>query len=329
MFLYLAFGFAILSSAFASSTIKQLDQISVFLEQESTSDDPRVNLGLIKSNEHEFRGPVAKSLIEMAEGPGCGEPKIVEKIKARYSDASTSVKMQQLLQHVAKLDLDRCRSTYIDQLVGSLHDLKPKWRDQFMELLSDDFISKLHEKNSSLVESISPPDQPGTLLSLSAPHIVDYIKVKIPGGHFNPRLKTDVLKGAKLVAKVLAKVCPRLLEKSSPSIGQMRDLVAISGNQRMMKLSGLGWKQLRHDVFRYRFCEEFIRISKSPKYMRKIRDALKSHKLNDQLHARSKRELIGMLVLGIGGVALVVMVIWLIVVQLSDPRPPATHTIFD
>jgi len=50
-------------------------------------------------------------------------------------------------------------------------------------------------------------------------------------------------------------------------------------------------------------------IIKSPKYMRKIRSALKSHKLDDQLYARSKRELIGMPVLGICGVILVLMMI--------------------
>ena len=89
MLLYLVFGLAIASSAFASSTIKQLDQTSAFLEQKSNSDDPKANLKLIKSQQDELSGPVVRSLIEMAEGPGCGETKMGKKIKAYLSDSST------------------------------------------------------------------------------------------------------------------------------------------------------------------------------------------------------------------------------------------------
>jgi len=275
MLLYLVFGLAIASSALASSTIKQLGQISAFLEHKSTSNDPKVNLELIKSHEDELSGPVVRSLIEMAEGPGCGETKMAKKIQLYYSDGFSD-KVQQLLQHVAQNDLDRCRSNYADQLAKSLDDLGQTKRDHLLQLLSDEFIDKLHESNPSLVEDISVTDEPGVLLNNSAPLVLEFIKNNYGEKTFNPKKKSHLWRGAKIFARPLAEGCPKFHRNSLETMEQLRALVSLSELTDSTRVTGLS-RDFRNNVLRFKYCEDILRVKNSPKYMRQVRKALKAH----------------------------------------------------
>ena len=274
MLLYLVFGLAIASSALADSTYEQLNQISAFLQRKSTSNDPRVNLELIKANEDELSGPVTSSLIEIAEGPGCSEVKMGKKIKAYLPDSS--IKVRQLLQYVAQLDLDRCSSSYAEQLAKSVDALEPASRDHLMELLSDEFIDRFHESNPSLVDEILATAEPGVLVNNSAPMVLDFVKSNFGGETFNPQEKSDLWKGANIFAQPLSEGCPRLYRKFLQFMEELRALVSISELTDPTRVTGLS-KDFRNNVLRFRYCEDILRVTSSPEYMSMARNALAAH----------------------------------------------------
>jgi len=228
--------------------------------------------------------------------------------------------VQQLLQHVAQTDLERCRSSYADQLAKSLDDLGQTKRDHLLQLLSDEFIDKLHESNPSLVEDIVATNEPGVLVNSSMPLVLHFIKNNFGEKTFNPRKKSHLRKGAKIFARPLAEGCPKFYKNSLEAVEQLRALVSVSALTDPTRVTSSS-RDFRNNVLRFKYCEDILRVKNSPKYIRKIRKALKAHYpelLDSTKQKRSAALIIGLAFLCTFGLFLLYQMAWSIKVAYFD-----------
>jgi len=310
----LALLLALVGLVSAVSVKKEMVELSGFLDAKSSSSEPAENLQLIKANKDQLKGSfVVDSIIGLAEEASCEVRYDLASLKKHIGKMSNE-KLVSLFSHVAQSYLNRCQQQYQTQLAKALSDIGEKQQSRLVELLSENFIQEYRQRDATITDDIYEENEPGDLIKFSVPLLVKFIKSHFEG-NFNLKSKKHVLKGAKMVSKHLSKSCPALYEKSHKLVEEMRHLISIAGEEEKSKLASSLPEEFKTNLFRYRYCEDVVRASKSSKIYARIRKTLKTYNMNEMLNQRERRDFITIAVATVG--ILLILLLFGMIMSLS------------
>jgi len=112
----------------------------------------------------------------------------------------------------------------------------------------------------------------GLIFNKSARLLVEFIQSKFNDVQFNPKKRKHRIKGAKIVAERLGNSCPDYYKRSRQSVGTLRHLVSMVGDDEKTKLTRFSTDFQDH-MFRFRYCEEIMKSKNSRIMMRNIKIA--------------------------------------------------------
>jgi len=275
--LLLALALACVVLAAQSKTKKELDEISRFLSEQSTSEDPKENLELMRANREKFSAKSLDSLLGLADGPACDSGSLMKKL-ARHFAKLDDEKLKGLLRLSVQLYFDRCKSQFEERMSRTSALLAKDARNT--NLLSVDFYNKYHEMKVEHVDDIKQSEDFGPLFNASVPLLTDFVISKFGDKQFDPKKRSHAVKGATIVAENLATACPNHYNKLNSIIREIRDINSIVPLDDLAHLNGFSG-DFKINAFRFRYCEEIIKARSYPKVTRRIREGLKKFKLTD------------------------------------------------
>jgi len=247
-------------AATASSVDQEFAELSAFLEEQGGSPDPVRNLHLIKVNRHELkRSYLSGSIIDLISDPSCQIKYSLAPIGDHFKRNDNKV-LRKLFSHVAQIHLDICKQKYQLELAKALSYIGDTRKNDMLHLLSDNFIREFRSINAALVDSILGENRPGDIIKQSIPLLADFIQ---PNSQVNSDSsgEKDTLDGFKSVGKRINRFCPLFYKKASKLVENLRQIVALAGGGQRVASSFSD--NLRDNLFRFKYCEDVFRYSKS------------------------------------------------------------------
>jgi len=261
--LSLVFLIGLVGIVSAANMQREMRELSDFLKVESSSDEPRDDVELIKAKRQELEGKFAVgTIIGLAEGP----------CEARFNLAFFRVhlkklknqKLVNLFSHVAKSYLNRCMPEYQTYLARALTDIGEEQQSKLVELLSENLVQKYRSKIPDLVDDVLGESERGDLITHSLPLLVEFMEPKFEGT-FDLDDKKHLAIGTKMLLKRLARVCPAFYERSFAVVEEMRHVISFAGEEEKSKLASSLPEEFKTNLFRFKYCEDFVRLDSDGK----------------------------------------------------------------
>jgi len=252
-------------AANAMSVEEEFAELLNLLEKHGISPDPEQNLNLIAVKGRNLEGSYVKTTLDdLVDGSICDIRYKLGPIRDFLAKANSHT-FNEIFHWAARNYWGRCRKDYPRKLKKAISSVYQ--RDiPMLEILSNDLsnsygrasirdISRLYNRGDIIKETI-----PHSIKTLGADLVLDSKKMR----------EIHLVKDSRIIGRDLKNFCPLIYVKSRELIEELKHIISLAGKGDTKKIFQEFGDSFRQNIFKYKYCEDFVRCSTSSDMIREI-----------------------------------------------------------